>query len=250
MARIVSIHSFRGGTGKSNITANVATVLARQGRSVGVIDTDIQSPGIHVLFSLDPESVEHSLNDYLYGRCAIADCAHDVTKFVDASLPGRLRLIPASTRAGEISRILKDGYSTTRLAQGLRGVVDALGLDVLLIDTHPGLGEETLLSLVVSHVVAVVLRPDQQDYEGTGITLQVARALGVPRLMLVVNKVPGGLEEAVRQRVTRAYECPVVAVLPHDDTLMRLASEAPFVVRYPEHELTARYVGLVDALLG
>lgn len=47
---IISIHSFRGGTGKSNTTANVAAVLAGEGRHVAVVDTDVQSPGIHVLF--------------------------------------------------------------------------------------------------------------------------------------------------------------------------------------------------------
>lgn len=52
MAKIISIHSFRGGTGKSNITANIAALLATEGQRVGVIDTDIQSPGIHALFGL------------------------------------------------------------------------------------------------------------------------------------------------------------------------------------------------------
>jgi Mrp family chromosome partitioning ATPase len=37
-------HSFRGGTGKSNMTANVAALLAQSGKRVGVIDADIQSP--------------------------------------------------------------------------------------------------------------------------------------------------------------------------------------------------------------
>ena len=50
MSKIISVHSFRGGTGKSNTTANVTALLAREGLRVGVIDTDIQSPGIHVLF--------------------------------------------------------------------------------------------------------------------------------------------------------------------------------------------------------
>ncbi len=42
LARIVSVHTFRGGTGKSNTTANLAAVLAATGKRVGVIDTDIQ----------------------------------------------------------------------------------------------------------------------------------------------------------------------------------------------------------------
>ena len=53
MAKVVSFHSFRGGTGKSNMSANVAALLALDGRRVGVVDADIQSPGIHVLFGLD-----------------------------------------------------------------------------------------------------------------------------------------------------------------------------------------------------
>ena len=55
MPLIVSVHSFRGGTGKSNATANLAILMAAQGRRVGVVDTDIQSPGIHVLFALDEQ---------------------------------------------------------------------------------------------------------------------------------------------------------------------------------------------------
>jgi MinD-like ATPase involved in chromosome partitioning or flagellar assembly len=42
MPQIISIHSYRGGTGKSNITANLAALLAANGRRVGVVDTDIQ----------------------------------------------------------------------------------------------------------------------------------------------------------------------------------------------------------------
>jgi Mrp family chromosome partitioning ATPase len=52
MARIISIHSFRGGAGKSNIAANLAALFAPEGQRVGVVDTDLQSPGIHALFGL------------------------------------------------------------------------------------------------------------------------------------------------------------------------------------------------------
>ena len=58
MAKIISIHSFRGGTGKSNMTANLAALLAAEGGRVGVIDTDIQSPGIHVLFGLNGDVID------------------------------------------------------------------------------------------------------------------------------------------------------------------------------------------------
>jgi MinD-like ATPase involved in chromosome partitioning or flagellar assembly len=242
MAAIVSIHSFRGGTGKSNTTANIAAVLAGQGRRVGVIDTDIQSPGIHILFGLAGDEVTSSLNDYLWGGGDIREAAHDVTPRASGEADGRIFLIPSSTKPGEISRALREGYDAQRLTEGLRRFVDELELDVLLIDTHPGLHEETLLSLVISNTLLIVMRPDQQDYEGTGITVRVAEGLEVPRMMLLVNKTPASLDpDAVKAKVEAAYGCDVVTVMPHSDELMDLASAGIFVLRYPDHPMTALY---------
>jgi septum site-determining protein MinD len=53
--KIVTIHSYRGGTGKSNITANIAVCAHQAGKRVAVLDTDLQSPGIHLLFNFDQE---------------------------------------------------------------------------------------------------------------------------------------------------------------------------------------------------
>lgn len=242
MASIISVHSFRGGTGKSNTTANLASVVAATGQRVGVIDGDIQSPGIHVLFGMAGDEVVGSLNDFLWHGRAIADVAHDVTDRVGTMDGGRLFLIPSSMQPGEITRVLREGYDAQRLTEGIRELVDALDLDVLFIDTHPGLNEETLLSLVISHVLLIVMRPDKQDFEGTGITVRVARELEVPGIHIVVNKSPPQLDpEAVARRVTEAYGCDVAAVLPHSDELMGLASEGVFVVRHPGDPLATRY---------
>jgi septum site-determining protein MinD len=239
MARIISVHSFRGGTGKSNTVANVAALLAAKGSRVGVVDTDIQSPGIHVLFGQRGSELDKTLNDYLWGRSAIAEAAYDVTLqtgAVPGTMPGRIFLIPSSARTSEITRVLRDGYDARDLVRGLRELIDQLELDALLIDTHPGINEETLLSIAISHTLAVVMRPDSQDYEGTGITVEVARQLEVPNLMLVVNKAPANLDRAaLRARVEQIYDCPVAAVLPHSDELMSLASDGLFVLRFPDH---------------
>lgn len=243
------MHSFRGGTGKSNTTANLAALLAQSGKRVGVIDTDIQSPGIHVLFGLVGDEIEASLNDFLWHGRDIVEAARDVTPSSDGPAAGRLYLIPSSVKPGELTRVLREGYDAQRLTLGLRRLVDELKLDVLMIDTHPGLNEETLLSLVISHVLLIVMRPDQQDYEGTGITVKVARGLQVPRLMLVVNKTPSSLDPgSVKARVEAAYDCAVAAVLPHSDEMMALASGGVFAVRFPDHPLTALYRQIVTKL--
>jgi septum site-determining protein MinD len=247
MVRVVSTHSFRGGTGKSNLTANIAVQLAQHGERVGVVDTDIQSPGIHVLFGLAGWQIRGSLNDHLFSGRPIGEVAHDVTP---EGVAGAIHLVPSSVRPGEISRVLREGYDAQRLVQGLRSLVDELSLDTLLIDTHPGLGEETLLALVVSDTVLIVLRPDQQDYEGTGVVAEVTEGLGVPRRALVVNKVPPALEPGgVRTRVEEAYGAAVVGLIPHDDAMMSLASAGVFTLRHPDHPLTAAIAEVTGYLL-
>mgnify|MGYP005855785147 CR=1 FL=1 len=240
MSKIISIHSFRGGTGKSNTTANVSTLIAAEGLRVGVIDTDIQSPGIHVLFGMDEDDMTHSLNDYLWGKCDIAETAHDVTANLKANIKGQIFLIPSSIKAGEIARVLREGYDVSLLNDGFHELIEKLDLDVLMIDTHPGLNEETLLSIAVSDALAIILRPDQQDYQGTGVTVEVARKLTVPQMVLVVNKVPTAFDfNEVRAKVEATYNCPVAAVLPHSDEMMTLASSGVFVLHYPTHQVTS-----------
>lgn len=239
MSKIVSVHSFRGGTGKSNTTANLAALLAVGGARVGVVDTDINSPGIHVLFNFDESEMKHSLNDYLWGKCTIEEAAHDVTGRLGTEVKGQVFLIPSSIKPGEIARILREGYDVGLLNDGFRDVVQRMGLDYLMIDTHPGLNEETLLSIAISDALVVIMRPDSQDYQGTAVTVDVARKLDVPKMIMLVNKVPQSFDlEDVKTRVEQTYNVPVAAVLPHSDEMMILASSGIFTLRYPEHPIT------------
>jgi septum site-determining protein MinD len=239
MSKIISIHSFRGGTGKSNTTANVTALLAASGLRIGVIDTDLQSPGIHVLFGVDEDKLTPSLNDYLWGKCEIEEAAQDVTPLLGVPISGQVFLIPASMKPGEITRIVNQGYDPGLLSDGFHRLLDELKLDILMVDTHPGLNEETLLSIAVSDALAIIMRPDKQDFQGTSVTVDVARRLDIGRMVLVVNKVPTTFNMAdVKTQVEQQYDCDVAAVLPHSDEMMILASSGIFALRYPNHPIT------------
>jgi MinD-like ATPase involved in chromosome partitioning or flagellar assembly len=256
MSSIVSIHSFRGGTGKSNISANVASQLAAMGKRVGVIDTDIQAPGIHVLFGMDEERIDKSLNDYLWGRCPIEETAYDVTSHVgDEKVLGTgsdIFLIPSSIRAGEIARVLREGYDVGLLNEGFRALTEKLALDCLIIDTHPGLNEETLLSIAISDMLFIILRPDQQDFQGTAVTVDVARKLEVPRLYLIVNKALSSYDfDDLRDQIERTYDSPVAAIIPLSEDVARMQSADIFSVRYPDHPVSNQIrevAGLIEQM--
>ncbi len=234
MGHIIAVHSFRGGVGKSNIAANLAACLAAQDRRVAVLDLDIESPGLHVLFGLRGNDIQNSLNDYLLEGYPLDKVVYDVGK--DLKLPrGRLLLLPSSMQLRQISRILKRGYSVALISSGIRHLIKALELDFLILDTHPGLNEETLFSFTIANLVLVVMRPDNQDYEGTSITLEATKRLEVP-VSLIVNNIPPSLDvQEVKDAVEETYQSPVAAAIPHFTELMDLASSGLICLRNPEH---------------
>ncbi len=251
MPKIVAVHSYRGGTGKSNFTANLATTAAMQGQRVGVIDTDIQSPGIHNLFGLDPAQIKKTLNDYLWGRSPIETTAYDVSNNIGLKdQAGKVFLVPSSIKADEIARILSEGYSVTLLNDGFRQLVKSLNLDYLFIDTHPGLSKETFLSIAISSVLILLLRPDKQDFQGTAVTVDVAKQLKVRKMLLVVNKALTSMNfDDLRQKVEAAYDLPVAGVFPFSEDLIKLASTGVFCVQHPTHPVSHEFCHVAQQLM-
>lgn len=252
MGRLIAVHSFRGGTGKSNISGNVAAWLAAQGHRVGIIDTDIQSPGLHALFGVSPATIQHTLNDYLLGRCGIDEAACDVTVSLQGAHDNETRrifLIPSSMKAGEITQIIQSGYDVGRLNIGFQQLIQKLELDYLLVDTHPGVNEETLLVAAISDVLILILRPDRQDYQGTAIMLELARKLRVPHVHLVINKAVSRSDfKVLKERVVSTFNEQVFAVIPLSDDVAALGSAGLFCVEQPEHEFTLAIQKIAAAL--
>jgi septum site-determining protein MinD len=244
VAKLIAVHSFRGGTGKSNTTANLASLVAMAGHRVGIIDTDIQSPGIHVIFNLKPEQIQFALNDYLWKKCQIHEAAYDVTYSLGdhpqrGNAATKIFLIPSSVKSGEIARILRDGYDVGMLNDGIQSLVRELQLDYLFIDTHPGVNEETLLSIAISDKFLLIMRPDNQDFQGTAVTVELAHRLEVRDIMLIVNKVPPNLNrDILEEQIEATYRAPVIGMLPLNSEMASLASAGLFVVKFPNHSLS------------
>src|SRR5262249_59748254 len=98
----------------------------------------------------------------------------------------------------------------------------------------PGLNEETLLSIAISDVFVLILRPDHQDFQGTAVTVEVARKLNVPRMLMVVNKALPTLDfAALREQVEGTYHAPVAGVFPLSTEMLQLASGGGFCLHYP-----------------
>jgi MinD-like ATPase involved in chromosome partitioning or flagellar assembly len=150
---------------------------------------------------------------------------------------GARYLLPSSINARDIAKVLREGYEVNLLQDGLYELSAALTLDCHLIDTHPGLNEETLISIGLSDVLVVLL----QDFQGTAVTLEVARKLGVRHLLLVSNKALPSLDaESLRHQVQKTYNATVASVLPLSEEMVRMGSDGLFTQVHPDHLYSPR----------
>ena len=249
--KILSVHSYRGGTGKSNLSANLAYQAVLRGKRVAVLDTDLQSPGVHMILGLPPERIASTLSDYLFGKCELEEAAYNLSNDLDiGDAGGALFLLPSSMKVDAIVRIASEGYDVGKLNDHFAGLIKNLQLDLLILDTHPGLNKETMMSTAVSDGLLLIARPDTQDFHGTAVLMEVANRLGVPRIYMMANKVPRSLDRAdVKAKIESAFDKKVLGLLPLTEELAVLGSRGLFTVECPETEASHELARVLDGLL-
>ncbi len=241
VAPVIAVHSFQRGTGKSHLAANLAVLLVQRGLRVGLVDTSLHAPALHILLRLPPpaEPPRPSFAAFILEQRPGTAATLDRTSALGLDAHGRLFVLPASTDAAMVRQVLQHGYSVEQLEHGLHTLTQDLALDVLVLDTDAGVQPETLVMLALCDTLLVLLRLDPQDYQGTGVLLDVARQLDVRQPLLIVNQAPALYSPAtVLAQVAHSFATPVAAVLPHFDELAALASSDVFVLRYPQHPMT------------
>jgi MinD-like ATPase involved in chromosome partitioning or flagellar assembly len=249
MSRIVSFNAFLRGTGRSHLMANLATLLAADGQRVGIADLDDAAPTQHLIFGLPEAAMTFTLADSIAGRCRVEQAAYEVTPQEVQGGGGRIFLAPLNSEPGWTPRALRKGLNLDRLGDTLRNLRQTLSLDYLLTDSGSGINELSLTALAASGSAMFVLRLDKHDYQGTAVTIDLARKLEVPRLLLIVNMAAASFDRAeVRAKLAETYGCQVAGVLPYSDQMLIHQASSLFVLNYPAHQLTAGLREIADQI--
>ena len=250
MAKYIAVHSFKGGTGKSTVSANTAAALALSGKRVAVMDMDLEGPGIHVIFGVKESDVKFTLNDVLVDKAKISDAAIDLTARLGLK-NGRLLFVPASYKIEDILEVLRAGFEINTFKSILNSLSDAFKLDYLLIDTHPGIENDTVLSMGVCDGILLVSRVDQQDILGTGIMARLASSLH-RRAWIVFNMIPpdvshGGFQ-ALASKLSQLFGIKAIAALPFTMPILQTLSREVFVLSQPRHGYSKAIFSMAESL--
>lgn len=178
---VVSVINYKGGVGKTTVTANLGAALAMRGQRVLLIDLD---PQASLTFSLYPPADWESelaagttiMRWYQSAGAGAAIGLADlvvtppvVNKHLDAYggrvdlLASHLGLIDADTELGAVLAGIHGGDSSAYLRVHRRlatGLAELTGYDTVLIDCPPNFGTITKTAIVASEWILVPARPD------------------------------------------------------------------------------------------
>jgi MinD-like ATPase involved in chromosome partitioning or flagellar assembly len=216
--KTISFFSYKGGTGRTLLLANVAKYLASFGQRVVTLDFDLEAPGLHYKFSLG-ESVgtpsrQKGVVDYLYEFVDTRKVPANLQDYV-ISIPvsgisgGSIHLMPAGTVPSpeywrKLSRI---SWHDLFYAENAPGVALFLEMkeqirtefdpDFLLIDSRTGITEigGVATSILPDKVVCLMLN-NPENLDGTRAVLRSVRrnillpGWSPPEIVPVLSRVP------------------------------------------------------------
>jgi hypothetical protein len=226
--RYISFYSYKGGTGRTLALANCARALAQMGKTVAIVDLDLEAPGLTHFAAFrpagEPATGKGRPLPALTGFAEyLADCVRDgpparLTRYFHpcAGAPGdrgRVYLMPAGRRDDPAYRDIltfdwgrfyaeQDGY---RLMENLRGhIAHNLGEDeaapirpeYVLIDARTGLSETGgIATHQLADLVVLLFALNHQNLDGTRWVHDSLAALpDPPRMLLVISPLPEVLE--------------------------------------------------------
>ena len=236
---IVAVYSPKGGTGKTTLALNLATVLRRQGKAVALLDGVMQFGAVRHVVQVPPTTrsfvdlpaagaMKTSINEVLWEG------------------PGGVHFLLAPARPEESDLVQAADIAT---AMGLL----AESHDYVIVDTPSRLSEDTLAILDAASLILIVVTYMGATVANARSAIDTFEALGYKGqkpILLIVNQADtaagmskGGLEHALN--------LPVIAEIPTDWKIVSdsLNKQNPFVLSNPTAPVSKSIENLANALV-
>ena len=225
--QVIAVTGGKGGVGKTTVAVNLAAALASRGKEVLLLDGDLGLANVDVFLGLTPRL---TLADVLAGNCTLEEIVIEA--------PQGFRVVPAASGITQLAEL----DALTHL-----GLVRAFGdlsarLDVMVVDTAPGIAGSVLQFSQAAQQVLVVLCDEPASLTDAYALIKIlSRDHGVKKFRVLVNQSRGkGLGQTLFERFERVamrfleVELDYVGEIPEDAFLRRsIREQRPVVTAYP-----------------
>lgn len=233
-ARVYTIASGKGGTGKTTTTVNLGTSLAMLGKKTTVVDADIGMANLGLLLGLEKSKV--TLHEVLSGEAEIKEAIYEG--------PEGLSVVPSGLSLKGFQKSDPDR---------LREVISVLanGGDYVLIDSPAGISKDGIISLAAADRVLLVVNPELASMADALKIKALAELLGKTVEGVILNRT--GLEktEIRRNKVKELLGADVLEIIPEDANVRRSAAlKVPAVLSKPESPASMAFRKLAEKISG
>jgi len=243
MGKIIAVHSYKGGTGKTLLSINLAATFAKHGKKVCLFDLDFRAPSLATLLKVD--KADYWLNDYLNGVCDIDKVLIDLSHRIDNGGQFVVGLANPSTEAIR-DMSAKDRkwemHALGRLLALRTSLLDEKGFNYLICDTSPGLQYSSINAIVSADLVLVATTFDRSDVDGTRRMLRELYDLFEKKTEIVLNKVLDPSirtdKEEAKAKLKEVYQVPLLGIVPCYCDVLRAEGGVVFAQDKPDHPFT------------
>lgn len=172
---VIALANHKGGVGKTTTTTELACLFARDGKRVLLLDADAQI-NLTQMMRVQPDG-KIDIQGAIFSRCAYVmnpdpnNPPIPIDTFIVPTQYANVDMIPGSLLVE--SNNFNNTIQQVRLQQGINPwslVVDEIKFmnyyDVILMDTHPSIGMDTLLPLQACNEIIVPLEPAASAVSG------------------------------------------------------------------------------------
>ena len=258
IGKTIALHSYKGGTGKTTLIANLAAYYAKIGLKVCLLDFDLYAPTLSIYFRKSPD---YYLNDLLRGetkegeKINISDVLVKVGS--ELGLSGELYLGFSSPGKEDISEIEIKHEEKWQLAAIKRflsaknQLFNEYEIDYLFLDTSPGIRYWSINSLATADLLFLIMKNSDMDIEGTKkMTKDIYETLAKfgSKYYIILNKVPGALpineahckadEKEFEAELEKDIRTKIVGSIPCFCDIQFSKHEFLYAINQPDHSFS------------
>ncbi len=237
---ILTVFGAKGGIGKTTITTNIATAIARDtDSSVLVMDLDTRFGDVAIMLDIDPAVTVAEMA----GQVATLDRASFKAALVEHE--SGVFVLPSPKHPNDWRQVKADDIKElARFASRM--------FDYVILDTPGAFNDVVGAALEVATQVLVVTSVDMASIKDTSFILDVLESEGFPddRLFLTVNH-PNGANTIRAADIERVLRKKVFWEIPHD-AQMTMATQIglPVVLARPKSRAASNLAGLAGKITG
>jgi len=236
MARVITIASGKGGTGKTTLTANLGICLSKLGKKVLLVDADVAMANLSLILGMQSSPI--TLHDVLLGEAQVHDSIYDG--------PEGVHFIP--------SGLSLDNYKRVD-SERLIGIVEQLdeSYDFILLDAAAGIEKNVLSALSSAQETLIVTMPTSPAIADALKTKIVAQRLKSKVIGVIINFIMNEKGEINKQEVSNILELPIYGAVGFDAEIRKTFMQQkvyPVTIRKPDSEASKEFQRIASRLTG